>query len=312
MAEVKVIQGTTDFQIEEKTAIAIGKFDGIHKGHKVLLQKVLDAKKRGLKAAVFTFEPSPEAFFKQINLKELSTKEEKRAVFEQMGIDYLVEYPFHEQTAAVEPRVYVEDFLLHKMNGAYIVAGEDVSFGKKGQGNAELLKNMADENDFEVEFISKICDTDGKVISSSYIREEVRLGQMEKVTRLLGEPYSVSGIIMTGNKFGRTMGLPTLNLYPKEDKLLPPNGVYFAEILLEGNVYQGVTNIGRKPTVGLSQPLSVESHLFDFQEDAYGKFCKVRILKFDRSEQKFSNTTELKQAILDNVLRAKEYFATRN
>lgn len=311
MAEVKVVKGTTDFQIEEKTAIAIGKFDGIHKGHKVLLQKVLEKKKRGLKAAVFTFEPSPEAFFKKKHLKELSTKEEKRAVFERLGVDYLVEYPFHEETAAVEPKTYVEEFLLHKMNGSYIVAGEDVSFGKNGLGNAELLSTMAEEHGFEAEFISKICDTDGKVISSSYIREEVRLGQMEKVTELVGEPYSVSGIIMTGNKFGRTMGLPTLNLYPKENKLLPPNGVYFSEILLEGKLYQGVTNIGRKPTVGLSQPLSVESHLFGFHEDAYGKFCQVKLLKFDRKEQKFNNTTELKQAILDNVLRAKEYFATR-
>lgn len=306
-----VIEGTTTFQIEEKTAIAIGKFDGIHRGHQELLQNVLEAKKRGLKAAVFTFDTPPEAFFKHIKLKELSTREEKRARFEQMGIDYLVEYPFNEQTAAVEPEEYVTDFLLHKMNGSFIVAGEDLSFGNKGKGDAALLAKLSKKYGFEIKIIPKICDGE-REISSSFVREEVRKGNMEKVTGLLGGPYSVSGIIMTGNKFGRKMGLPTLNLYPPEEKLLPPNGVYFATILLEGKTYQGVTNIGRKPTVGLSQPLSVETNLFGFKDDAYGKFCQVNLLKFDRPEQKFQDVTELKKAILDNVLHAKEYFAVKD
>ena len=305
-----MIESTTTFQIEEPTAIAIGKFDGVHRGHGELLSNILKAKEQGLKAAIFTFDMSPEAFFKKIRYKELMTKEEKRAYFEQMGIDYLVEYPFNEESASIDPEKYVKDFLLHKMNGKLIVAGKDLSFGHKGAGDAALLQRLAEELSFEARIIGKICDEE-REISSTYVREEVRKGNMEKVTELLGKPYSISGVIRSGNRIGRTLGLPTLNLYPPEEKLLPPNGVYFANVLMDGKVYQGVTNIGRKPTVGATQPMSVETHLFGFDEDAYGKFCQVQLLKFDRPEQKFEDLEHLKKAILDNVLKGKEYFQTR-
>ena len=302
-----MIESTTTFQIEEPTAIAIGKFDGVHRGHGELLSNILKAKELGLKAAIFTFDMSPEAFFKKIRYKELMTKEEKRAHFEQMGIDYLVEYPFNEESASIDPEKYVKDFLLHKMNGKLIVAGKDLSFGHKGAGDAALLQRLAEELSFEARIIGKICDEE-REISSTYVREEVRKGNMEKVTKLLGKPYSISGVIRSGNRIGRTLGLPTLNLYPPEEKLLPPNGVYFTNVLMNGKVYQGVTNIGRKPTVGATQPMSVETHLFGFDEDAYGKFCQVQLLKFDRPEQKFEDLEHLKKAILDNVLNGKEYF----
>lgn len=302
-----MIESTTTFQIEEPTAIAIGKFDGVHRGHGELLSNILKAKEQRLKAAIFTFDMSPEAFFKKIRYKELMTKEEKRAHFEQMGIDYLVEYPFNEESASIDPEQYVKDFLLHKMNGKLIVAGKDLSFGHKGAGDAALLQRLAEELSFEARIIGKICDEE-REISSTYVREEVRKGNMEKVTRLLGKPYSISGVIRSGNRIGRTLGLPTLNLYPPEEKLLPPNGVYFTNVLMDGKVYQGVTNIGRKPTVGSTQPMSVETHLFGFDEDAYGKFCQIQLLKFDRPEQKFEDLEHLKKAILDNVLNGKEYF----
>lgn len=304
---MRVIESTTTFQIEEPTAIAIGKFDGVHRGHMELLSNIRKAREQGLKAAIFTFDMSPEAFFKKIRYKELMTREEKRAYFKQMGIDYLVEYPFNEESAGIDPEEYVREFLLHKMNGKLIVAGEDLSFGHKGAGDAALLLRLAEELSFEAKIIGKICE-DGREISSTYVREEVRKGDMEKVTRLLGKPYTVSGVIRSGNRIGRTLGLPTLNLYPEEEKLLPPNGVYFATVLLDGKEYQGVTNIGRKPTVGATQPMSVETHLFGFDEDAYGKFCEVRLLKFDRPEQKFEDLEHLKKAILENVLHGKEYF----
>ncbi len=133
---MKIIAGTTDFTIEEMTAVAIGKFDGIHKGHKRLLDEIFKARNLGLKTAVFTFDPSPAVFFKGNQAGELMTREEKRAAFEKMGVDYLVEYPFSKETAAVSPEAYVRDFLLKKMHAGFIAAGEDVSFGDKGAGNA--------------------------------------------------------------------------------------------------------------------------------------------------------------------------------
>ncbi|MBO6015846.1 MAG: bifunctional riboflavin kinase/FMN adenylyltransferase, partial [Lachnospiraceae bacterium] len=143
MESVRVIANTTDFKIEEPTAVAIGKFDGIHRGHKELLAHVIQAKREGLKAAVFTFDTSPEVFFKKVRHRELMTAEEKRACFEKMGIDYVVEYPFNEETARISPQDYVKEFLLEKMSGRLIVAGEDLSYGDKGAGDANLLVSMA-------------------------------------------------------------------------------------------------------------------------------------------------------------------------
>ncbi|MBP3420998.1 MAG: bifunctional riboflavin kinase/FAD synthetase [Lachnospiraceae bacterium] len=304
---MQIIENTTEFHIEEKTAIAIGKFDGIHRGHKEIFKCLQEAKKEGLKTAVFTFDPSPAAFFSGGNIKELTTKSEKRILFEQMGIDYLVEYPFDKETAGIDPTAYVTEVLLHKMNGACIVAGYDVSFGKGGKGSRRLLEQLSAELGFKLQIIDKLKYED-REISSTYVREEVAKGNMEKVQELLGEAFFVSGVVENGKKLGRRLGMPTTNLYPEEDKLLPPNGVYCSKVKVKDACYNGVTNIGSRPTVEDGNRISVETYLMDFDEEIYGEVIQVELLHFLRPEQRFDDVEQLKRAVLQNIEEAKRYF----
>lgn len=304
---MQIIENTTEFHIPYKTAIAIGKFDGIHRGHKELLKCLERAKKTGLKTAVFTFFPSPAAFFSNEELKELTTRREKRILFEEMGIDYLVEYPFCKKTADVEPDRYVKEFLLEKMNGAFIAAGCDVGFGKGGRGGRELLESLSAECGFTLKIIEKLKYED-REISSTFVREEIIKGNMEKAADLLGEPYFVSGRVEQGKKLGRRLGMPTANIYPDADKLLPPNGVYFSKVSVRGREFNGVTNIGNRPTVEDGNRISVETFLLDFEEKIYGESIKIRLLHYRRPEQRFESVEKLKDAVYGNIREAKAYF----
>lgn len=312
---MKIISQTTEFMISERTAIAIGKFDGIHKGHQRLLREIFEAKSQGLKAAVFTFDPSPTVFLKGSSVRELMTKEEKRTQFAGMGVDYLVEYPFNMETAAVSPEDYVNRFLLHKMNAALIAAGEDVSFGYMGAGDAGLLKKLAEENGVQVTIIPKLS-YNGREISSTYVREAVQEGNMELAMLLMGQPYSVQGIVAHGNQIGRTIGMPTVNVHPGESKLMPPNGVYCAtvhlaqeeESCLKERVFHGVTNVGYKPTVQQEKRLGVETFIFDFDENLYDREITVSLHHFLRPERKFDSLAALQEAISQDVTDARNYF----
>ena len=209
---MRIIAGTTDFKILQPTAVAIGKFDGLHRGHRELLKEILGKKEEGLLATIFTFDPPPEVLFGKRQAKEITTKEEKRIIFEKMGVDILIEYPLNRESAAVEPEAFVEDVLKEKMNMSYLAAGYDLSFGHKGAGNAKLLKKLAPELDFELKIIEKVCHS-GREISSTYIREEVEKGTMKRVSELLGEPYMIIGQVVHGAKLGRKIGMPHLFLY---------------------------------------------------------------------------------------------------
>lgn len=304
---MKIISQTTEFQIEERTAIAIGKFDGIHRGHRRLLQEIFRAGSYGLKTAVFTFDPSPAVFLKGAETKELMTKEEKRAQFAQMGVDYLVEYPFNKETAAVLPENYVNQFLFQKMNASFIAAGEDISFGYKGVGDAVLLRRMAEEYGVQVSIIPKLS-YNGREISSTYVREAVLAGDMELAQTLLEQPFSIHGVVERGNQIGRTIGMPTVNLHPEEQKIMPPNGVYFTTAKYGQQTYYGVTNVGYKPTVEDRRRLGVETFLFDFDKDIYDQEISVFFHHFKRPEMKFAGLDALQAAISQDVEDAKAYF----
>lgn len=308
---MEIIEQTTEFHIPESTAVAIGKFDGMHRGHKKLFSCLMkEAKERGLKTAVFTFHPSPAVFFSGKQEGELTTQEEKRQIFERMGIDYLVECPFGKETANMEPEAYVKDFLLFKMNAALIVAGEDVTFGKGAKGDKKLLERFSAEYGFTFRVIEKIT-FDGRQISSTYVRQEVMKGNMEGAANLLGEPYFVSGKVEHGKKLGRKLNMPTANLYPGKDKLLPPKGVYFSNVILKGSAYPAVTNIGSRPSVEDGEQINSETYLLDFNEDIYGEWIKVELLHFRRAEARFSDKEALKKAVHDNIREAREYFKLR-
>lgn len=290
---MEIIQDTTEFHLEAGSAVAIGKFDGVHRGHEMLLSCILERKKMGMKAVVFTFYPSAAIFFGQASGGELTTREEKRSCFEKLGVDILVEFPLNKDTAATLPEDFVRDILVKKMNTKFVAAGGDLSFGQGGKGDSRLLKEMAEELGFRVTIIDKVFHKD-REISSTYVREMIEQGDMQGARELLGRYYSFEGTVERGNRLGRRLGMPTMNLYPRPEKLLPPWGVYYSRLHYEGGVYPGITNIGRKPTVNDTETVSVETYLYDFDRDMYGKDIVTELLAFKRPERKFKDVVELR------------------
>ena len=304
--KMQIISDTTDFRIGEGTAVAIGKFDGLHLGHRKLLSEILRQKEDGLKAAVFTFDPSPEVFFGMNPARELSTREEKRDLFREIGIDILVEFPFNKKTAAISPEDFVIDILCGRMNAKFVAAGTDLSFGAMGKGNFPMLSSLARHLGFETCKIDKI-ERNGKVISSTLIRSLVEEGNMEEAAACLGAPYKISGKIVHGRALGRRIGIPTLNQMPPTDKLLPPFGVYYSEVKADGKIFKGITNIGIKPTVTNDKQVTVETSLYNFSGDLYGETAEVSLLTFRRPEIRFSGVAELKKT-MEKDIRAGEIY----
>lgn len=299
---MQIISGTTRFQLEKPAAVAIGKFDGLHRGHKALLRQILEAREQGFMAVVFTFDPSPSAFFSGETVKGLTTKEEKRRFFRQLGIDVLIEFPLNAQTAAIPPQLFIEEILHKKMHAGLIAAGTDLSFGDRGKGDCSLLLEHAGRLGYRVKIIDKVYDG-GQEISSTRVRDAVEKGKMEEAGRLLGAPYAIMGTVVHGRQIGRTLGFPTVNLLPPEDKLLPPNGVYLSGVECRMGSFYGVTNVGRKPTVehGKNPPVGVETYLYDFEEDIYDTFITVRLFSFCRPEMKFENLDALREQLKKDI-----------
>lgn len=312
---MKIIENTTKFQIEEPTAVAIGKFDGFHLGHQKLLRQLETQKSRGLKSVVFTFVPSPAAFFSGAPIQELSTVAEKRRIFAQAGVDYLVEFPFVQEVADMEPEVFIEEVLVGMLHAKCVVAGDDVSFGRLGAGDCVLLEKMAKKKDYCVVIIDKVLYNHNEV-SSTFVRKAVKEGDMELVFELLGVPYHVSGEIIHGKKLGRTLGMPTVNLLPPKEKLLPPNGVYYSYVYLhsekgirpyEGVQLPSITNIGTKPTVNDQKRMGVETYIYDFNADVYGEYIEVYLLAYKRPEMRFESVDNLKAQMWADIAEGRQY-----
>ncbi len=301
---MEIITGTTKFHIDGKSAVAIGKFDGVHVGHKKLLKYILEQKKDGLKSVVFTFDPSPEEFFTGHTVPQLFTRQEKRREFHKLGIDILIEFPLTETTAATEPEDFVRRILVEQLSADYIAAGTDVTFGAGGRGDQHLLRRLSDELKYELELIDKVR-LDGAEVSSTRVRNEVADGNMDMAKRLLGDYYSVCGIVEHGRHIGHTIGIPTVNIIPPEDKLLPPYGVYSSKVHLDDKIYDGMTNIGRKPTISEKEKVGVETYIYDFDGDVYGEFIEVELLRFVRPEMKFGSIDDLKEQIRSDLVTAR-------
>ena len=298
---MRIISGISEFQLHKPSAIAIGKFDGVHLGHRSLIEKIKKAADKSfLKSVVFTFNPSPESFFCGQALPELTTIGEKRRIFELMGIDVLIEFPLNRETASTEPELFVQKYIREQMRAAYIVAGRDISFGKNGLGGEKLLRTMADECGYECELVDKI-KYEGQDISSTRIKAALKDADMELVSALLGRPYTISGIVAHGRRLGRQLGMPTANVIIPPDKLSGPNGVYLSRVKTEKGEYNAVTNVGVKPTVAEDELLCAESYMYDFDGDIYGKYIEVELLKFCRPEMRFASVEELKAQMQKDI-----------
>lgn len=293
---MKIINDTLDFRIPEDSAITLGKFDGIHKGHQKLMKKILQKKASGLKSVVFTFGQMPGTVFLGNKGRTILTKEERRNHLREMGIDYMIECPFVPQIVQMEPEKFIEEILVKQLHVKYIAVGPDFRYGYHRRGDDELLKRLSAEYDYEVEVVEKECLGE-KTISSTYVREMLKAGHMETVEKLLGYPYYVSGTVVHGHEIGRTLGIPTTNILPDDEKMLPPNGVYLTKTLLGGQEFFGITNIGVKPTISGEEAKGIETHLFEFDGDLYGRNLIVEFYAFERPEQRFDSLEDLKEQL---------------
>ena len=286
---------------DRPTALAIGKFDGVHAGHRRLLAHIIEAKADGLTPCVFTFEPSPERFFGGMDKKLIISRDEKRDILKSLGVELLVEYPLNKESAAVDPAVFVTDILCRRLKAALIVAGADLSFGKGGKGDFVLLNALSRDHGFETVEVDKLMYNNAAV-SSSRIREMIARGDMISTLRCLGSPYSFTAAVEHGAALGRTIGFPTINMTPDPDKILPPFGVYECGMMIDGTYHKGVCNIGVKPTVKNDDRVCLETYLIDFSQDVYGRKLCVELLRFVRPEQRFDSVEDLKAQMQRDLL----------
>lgn len=291
-------------------SMALGFFDGVHLGH----QKVIGAAKENaqrlhIKSAVMTFDPHPSIVLGGRNEKVfyITPLQQKIDTFEALGIDTVFVVNFTSDFAKLSPEQFVQYFI-RDLNVKHVVAGFDYSFGAYGKGNMELMEQLAGE-DFSVTVISKLQAADDKV-SSTRIRKALQAGEMEEVRALLGRAFEVPGIVVHGDKRGRTLGFPTANVQHVEGFFIPATGVYAVKILVQNEWYEGVCNVGYKPTFNNPdhKQLSIEVHIFNFDKNIYGEEVVVGWYHRIRSEKKFNGIDELVKQIELDKLETLRYF----
>lgn len=298
---------TKDTKFSKKNSVAIGSFDGLHNAHRSLIGLAKQcAMQEGLHSLVYTFTMPPSVYFDTAQMA-LFTIEEKEQAFAALGIDYLDIKPFTDTLAAMEPVDFVQ-YLVQALNAAHIVVGFNFRFGKKAAGTPALLEAYAKPYGVKVTIVEPICKED-EVISSSKIRELIAAADMQAAGQLLGRPYAVQGSVAHGKQLGRKLGFPTANLAPVKNKMLPPFGVYVTNVLVDNQIYKGVTNVGKRPTVDDGEGVTVETNLLDYDKELYGQEIKVLFLQQLRPEMKFSSVEELKEQIGLDKQSAKGYFA---
>ena len=306
---MEYIKQSFNFKIEEPTVLSLGKFDGLHRGHELLMRYMAEKKTAldGLKAVVFTFDVPPQGKRHKTRPQVLTTNAEKVKLFEGVGVDYLIECPFTEEIRCMEP----EDFIrktVKSLNVKYLVVGKDFHFGHNRRGDYQMLQSFAGFYGYEVRVVDKM-QKDGRDISSTFVREEISRGNIELANELLGYEFFVEGRILHGKHMGNAvLGIPTINLLPPEEKLLPPLGVYVTVTECQGSSYGGITNVGRKPTIGGNFPIGVETHLFDVSKDLYGEEAKVRFLSHVRPEQKFRSLDSLISQMKQDIQYGRAYY----
>lgn len=287
--------------------IALGNFDGVHVGHRTLISKAVEkAHELGICSAVFTFSNHPKNLFAGENVvKNIIYQEEKAALIEALGVDYLFNVEFTRQVASMDPLDFIDDLLVGRMNLKEAFCGFNYHFGYKAAGNPQVLRQRGMEKGFHVNEMEPVT-IDGDVVSSTLIRSLIRSGDMEECEKYLGRKYSIGGEVVVGNRLGRTIGFPTSNIMIDENMVTPPNGVYITNCIYNGQMYNSITNVGVKPTIGEFKK-NMETHIFDFNKELYGKHIQVEFLKMTREEAKFSSVEELSAQIVRDCEEAKTY-----
>ena len=307
---MKIIRGLKNYPcLTGRSVVAIGNFDGVHLGHQALLRTISErATQEDLSTVVIIFEPQPlEWFCPEQAPARLTPFHEKIRIFEKWGVDYVLCLPFDRRLSALTPQSFIETCLMRQLNTAVLFVGEDFRFGYQRQGDIHLLATYARQGYFDCVQIPTVSVA-GDKISSTLIRQALSRYDFEYASQLLGRPYAITQRVRRGDQRGRTLGFPTLNLLIKHPRLVL-SGVFAVEVRLpSGASYQGVANLGLRPTVNGTRP-QLEAHLFGFNQEIYGQMVTVIMRQFIRAEQRFPNLEALQAQIQQDVSAARQFFA---
>ncbi|MCX6174513.1 MAG: bifunctional riboflavin kinase/FAD synthetase [Ignavibacteriales bacterium] len=292
---MKVYTDNSEIVKIKKAVITVGSFDGLHKGHIKIFEKVLElSNKNNGTSFVITFEPHPRSVIsKDFDLKILTSLDEKKDVLEKIGIENLMVVNFTKEFSQLTSDKFIKQYIVDKIGSSQMVIGHDHKFGKDRLGDEKKLREVGKIYNLDVTTVPPEM-LDGEIISSTKIRNALFAGDIEKAGLLLGRNYTLAGIIVKGMQRGRLLGFPTANIQPDdENKALPMNGVYIVKCLLENETHFGIMNIGYRPTFENKHEVVSEVHILNFDRDIYGKYFKVEFLKRLRNEKKFESKEDL-------------------
>ena len=294
------------------TVLTFGKFDGVHIGHQKIFSSVFRiSEEEGLRSAVLSFTMEKDSFFLQGRKEMLSTEDEHFTRLKNAGFNEVYLYPLTIEAARMSPEDFVRLILIEALKVKELVVGTDCSFGYKGAGDVALLQSLEEKYGFRLTVVDKVLTENSAgmevEVSSSYIRKALEEGRVEEAAELLGRPYSINGTVVHGKAIGRSLSFPTANIFPKEGKLTPKEGVYYTRVMLEGEEYDAMTNIGRNPSISAENPLTIESYLLDFDRDIYGEKIRVSFMRRIREQKQFPNLEDLKAQLKTDLLTVEQF-----
>ena len=307
---MRIYHSIEDFPSDVNTIVTIGTFDGVHKGHQIIINRVNEiAKKQALESVVLTFDPHPRhvIYPDDQELRLIHTLEEKIEALRKTGVQNLVLHKFTKEFSRTESVNFIRDFLVTKLNMKYMVVGFDHHFGKNRQGTFDNLIELSDVYGFKIEKI-KPQNIGEVTISSTKIRNAILEGDCKKANTYLSANFSITGKVVQGNKIGSSIGYPTANIEIENQwKILPKNGVYAVKILLKNQQYFGMLNLGNRPSIS-DDSFAIEAHLFDFNATIYNEELKIEFIQRIRDEQQFSDLEKLKSQLKIDAINCKQIF----
>lgn len=291
-------------EIRFGTAVALGNFDGVHKGHCDLIQKMLNYSHcNNLTSSVLLFENHTKTVLAGKGPKIITSIDQKFDIFQNLKIEVVYKMKFDVDVMKLLPEQFVKDILVDKLNVKAVVIGFDYRFGYKASGDASLLKELGTKYNFKVIIVDPIY-IDNELVSSTRIRNLLLEGNIIESNKLLGRKYSIIGKVVPGKQLGNKLGFPTANLEPTDDYLIPKHGVYITNTIVNNKSYLSATSVGRNPTFK-NDGLKIESHIIDFSEDIYGQIIKLEFIQYLREEMKFKNLEQLKDQVLEDIDKVK-------
>ena len=291
---------------QNKTAVTMGIFDGVHRGHQAVINTACEFKKQGLDVVLFTFKTDTVTTKGRGFIEMLLSDDLKKERFDKLGVDYIYSPAFDEMKNMTSAQ-FVEQVLYNKLNAEVVVCGEDFRFGKGAKGDAEKLKLLCAKYHIKT-VIVKQAKYEGRKISSSDIRDCIRRGEIKRANEMLGYNYYYKLSVLHGNEIGRTLDFPTINQEITKGYILPLFGVYITRTKIDGKWHNSISNIGVKPTFEESSAPLIETNILDFEGDIYGQVVEVELICFLRPERKFESVDELKRQVKSDINKTREFF----